>query len=107
MVSNTARYGLDRSNVAHLTCPSHSSPWEASQAAGSVPPRPGTTSNRTPRVTSTMEVDQLPSPHPDPGEQRLVHPQRRHLADPVYVGVEEGFSVGEDGVVDGMPVTAQ
>jgi hypothetical protein len=40
-------------------------------------------------------------------EQRLVQPQRLDGADPVGVGFEECFAVGDNGVVDGVPVATQ
>ena len=40
-------------------------------------------------------------------EQGLVQTERVDGADPVGIGGQEGFAVGEDRVVDGVPVTAQ
>ena len=86
MMSNTARYGLDRSNVAHSTCESHPAPRYASQAVGSVPPRPGTTSRSTPRVTSTTDVDHNCRRHTPARANRVsAHPQSGHLTDPVHL----------------------
>src|SRR5690606_34450482 len=49
----------------------------------------------------------LGPPLPGPVEQRLVQAERVDLADPFGVGLEQRFAVGEDGVVDGVPVTAE
>ncbi len=48
----------------------------------------------------------LPPPRPLPGEQSLVQPERDRLTDPVGVLDERG-AVGEDGVVDGVPVASE
>lgn len=49
----------------------------------------------------------LAPPVPDPTEQGLVEAERVHGADAFGVGLEQRLAVGEDGVVDGVPVTAQ
>ena len=49
----------------------------------------------------------LGAPPPEPDEQGLIEPDRRRLADPLRVVIDEGGAVGDHGVVDGVPVTAQ
>jgi hypothetical protein len=58
MLSNTARFGPDRSNVAQAMFARHSSERPASHRQGSTESLPGTTSNSTPASTSTIDVDQ-------------------------------------------------
>ena len=45
-------------------------------------------------------------PFPEPVEQRLVLPGRLDRGDPLGI-VDQQLTVGQDRVVDGMPVTAQ
>ncbi len=49
----------------------------------------------------------LDMPLAGPVEQRLIQAERVDSTDSFGVGLEERFAVGEDGVVDGAPVTAQ
>ena len=43
----------------------------------------------------------------DPDEEHLVEPERGDLADAVVVSDEQGLAIGDDGVVDGVPVTSE
>ena len=43
----------------------------------------------------------------DPDHEHLVEPEGADLADALLVGVEQGFAIGDDGVVHGVPVAAE
>jgi hypothetical protein len=40
---------------------------------------------------------------PDPHHQHFVEPKRADLADAFGVGIEEGFAVSDDRIVDAVP----
>ena len=79
----------------------------------------GQPAGRRSRVTAFYDVEQLPGSHvhdrggpalgpplPALDEQRLVQPERGHRADPIRV-VDEPAAVGDDRVVDRVPVAAE
>ena len=86
---------------------------EGRSLLGQPPHRMGAASTRDDvEQLATADVDDLggvllAAVGPDPDHQHLVEPKRADLADAFGVGIEEGFAVGDDGVVHGVPVTAE
>ena len=108
IVSNTARYGPDRSNVAHSMSPARRR--NAAPATGTAPAllRPGTTSNSRPAPTSTIDVDHRCNRRgPSRTNSVSSNPERLRFTDPVRVVIDERRAVGHHRVVDGVPVAAQ
>ena len=78
-----------------------------SQFLGPPPPRPGTRSRSWPRPTSTIEVTKLgPEVGGGADEGRLVEAECVDLAEAARV-VDQHLAVGDDDVVDRVPVTTE